>query len=79
MTTGLDLYPRPDVGQLKKYVRLPVRTRTEKTECVLAEVEKSVVEVFGQADPLHPNQQKPPDWLLKLMVTNIGVVIDWPG
>jgi len=79
MDTGQELYPRSDVGQFKMYVSLPSGTRIEKTEKVLAKVEKSVMEEVGRPDPTYPEEEKHPDSYLQMMITNIGVLMDWPA
>jgi len=78
-STGTELYPRSDVGQFKMYVHLPAGTRIEKTEKVLAKVEKSIMEEVGQPDPTYPQKEKHPDSYLQMLITNIGVLMDWPA
>ena len=72
---GTELFPRVDSGQFTLLVRAPVGTRLEKTEELVAEVEAAIAEVIGQPDPgnLDPSSD------LTLLISNIGVLYDWPA
>ncbi len=72
---GTELFPAVDAGQLTAYVRLPVGTRIERTEEVLAEVEREIERDVGRADP----EGQDPKSDLRTLITNIGVLMDWPA
>ncbi|MCH7870969.1 MAG: efflux RND transporter permease subunit, partial [Planctomycetes bacterium] len=77
-TMGQELFPRVDSNQFTIYVRLPSGTRIEKTEEVVAEIEKSIMAVLGQPDP-DPEDEQDPDSNLRILISNIGVLMDWPA
>jgi len=75
--TGSKLFPSVDAGQFQILVRLPSGTRIERTEATLAKIEQLLIQEIGQPDPgleeNHPNSN------LRMLVTNIGVLMDWPA
>ena len=77
--TGSELFPQVDAAQFQIYVRLPSGTRIEKTEAVLAEVEKVILEEIGQPDSEYPKVERHPASNLRMLITNIGVLMDWPA
>jgi len=70
-----ELFPRVDAGQFTILMRAPLGTRLERTEKIVASVEKLVQEVVGTADP----NDKHPESELALVISNIGVLYDWPA
>jgi multidrug efflux pump subunit AcrB len=72
---GTELFPRVDAGQFTILMRAPVGTRLEKTEELVAEVEQLVQKIVGEADPgdLVAGSD------LALLISNIGVLYDWPA
>jgi multidrug efflux pump subunit AcrB len=63
---GRELFPLVDAGQLMIRARMPSGTRVEKTEAVVAAVEKTISEQVPGHD-------------LQMMISNIGVLYDWPA
>ncbi|PIU40229.1 MAG: hypothetical protein COT00_02785, partial [Candidatus Omnitrophica bacterium CG07_land_8_20_14_0_80_50_8] len=63
---GKELFPRADVGYMTLYLRLPTGTRIEKTEDAMSKIEQSIKESVGQES-------------IETMITNIGVLYDWPA
>ncbi|MBI1852130.1 MAG: efflux RND transporter permease subunit [Planctomycetes bacterium] len=63
---GSELFPRVDSGQMLVRVRAPSGTRVEKTEEMLVAVEAAI------------RQLLPENEIVK-MITNIGVLNDWPA
>ena len=63
---GQELFPQMDAGQLTIQVRLPSGTRIEKTEEVIADVEKVVQETIPERDR-------------EIVISNLGVLYDWPA
>jgi multidrug efflux pump subunit AcrB len=72
---GTELFPRTDSGQFTILVRAPVGTRLEKTEELVAEVEAEIQAIVGAADPGNAD----PTSDLALLISNIGVLYDWPA
>ncbi len=77
-TMGQELFPAVDSKQFAIYVRLPSGTRIEKTEAVIAQIEQSIMDTMGQPDP-DPENEKHPDSNLRILISNIGVLMDWPA
>ncbi|MHC4235002.1 MAG: efflux RND transporter permease subunit, partial [Planctomycetota bacterium] len=75
---GTELFPPVDSNQFAIYVRLPSGTRIENTERTVAQIEQTIMDVMGQADP-DPNQEQHPDSNLRILISNIGVLMDWPA
>lgn len=63
---GTELFPTVDAGQLMVRVRAPSGTRVEVTEGIIKGVEDEV-------------RQAVPAEELKTMISNIGVLYDWPA
>ena len=76
---GMELFPPVDASQFQMDVRLPSGTRIETTETVLAQVEKTIMDVIGEPDPRYPTLEEYPQSNLKMLITNIGVLMDWPA
>jgi multidrug efflux pump subunit AcrB len=77
--TGTELFPRVDAAQLQIYVRMPSGTRIEQTERVLAAVEGAVIDELGEPDPEFPTVENDPESSLRMLISNIGVLMDWPA
>ncbi len=76
--SGTELFPRVDSGQFQIYVRLPSGTRIERTETVLARLERELIDELGQPDP-DPANYVHADSDLRMVISNIGVLMDWPA
>lgn len=63
---GKELFPSVDSGQLIIRVRAQSGTRIEKTEELVSQVENFIREQIPEAD-------------LKMMISNIGILLDWPA
>ncbi len=75
--TGSELFPAVDAGQFQIQVRLPSGTRIENTEAVLSQVEQMLIEEIGHPDPWE--EEREPESNLRMLITNIGVLMDWPA
>jgi multidrug efflux pump subunit AcrB len=73
------LFPQVDAGQFQIYVRLPSGTRIEKTEQIVERIEQHLVERIGTPDPEYPRLERHPDSNLRILISNIGVLMDWPA
>ncbi|MDA1050700.1 MAG: efflux RND transporter permease subunit [Planctomycetota bacterium] len=79
-TMGSELFPPVDSGQFTIYVRLPSGTRIERTEEKIQQVEQVVMDTLGQADPgFAVGEEDAPDSYLQMVISNIGVLMDWPA
>jgi len=76
---GSELFPRVDVSQFQVSVRLSSGTRIERTEQVLARVEQELIAELGEPDPEFPAVEEHPGSALRMLITNIGVLMDWPA
>lgn len=65
-TLGTELFPQTDSGQLAIQVRAISGLRIEKTEQLVAAIEKSIQQVI-------PEEER------KILISNIGVLLDWPA
>lgn len=63
---GRELFPAVDAGQFTLRVRAPSGTRVEESEKLIARIEKSIQETIPHAD-------------LSMLISNIGVLLDWPA
>lgn len=78
-STGSELFPQVDAGQFQMGVRLPSGTRIEKTEETIAQIEAAISAELGQPDPGFPAEERHPDSNLRMLISNIGVLMDWPA
>jgi multidrug efflux pump subunit AcrB len=76
---GQELFPRVDAAQFQVTVRLPSGTRIETSEKLVAQVERSISDELGEPDPEFPNVENHPDSVLRMLISNIGVLMDWPA
>ncbi|MBI2924360.1 MAG: efflux RND transporter permease subunit [Verrucomicrobia bacterium] len=63
---GTELFPQTDASQFMVRVRAPTGLRVERTEQIVAEVEKAIQQVI-------PEDER------KIIISNIGVLLDWPA
>ncbi|PYJ93503.1 MAG: AcrB/AcrD/AcrF family protein [Verrucomicrobia bacterium] len=63
---GTELFPQTDAGQFTVKVRATTGLRVEKTEDLVAQVEKAIASVV-------PEKER------KMVISNIGVLLDWPA
>ncbi len=73
--TGTELFPQVDAGQFMLLVRTSSGTRIEESERLMKEVEKEIQDVMGKSDP----EGNIPQSDLQMMISNIGVLMDWPA
>ncbi len=78
---GQELFPQVDAGQITIYFRMPTGTRIENTEKRIIEIEKVIKDLIGTPDPRFAVDGKGDhaDSDLVLLVSNIGVLLDWPA
>jgi multidrug efflux pump subunit AcrB len=63
---GTELFPQTDAGQFSVKVRAPTGLRIERTEEIVAGVERAIQSVIPEKDR-------------KIIISNIGVLLDWPA
>ena len=79
---GRELFPTIDASQVQLFVRMPTGTRIEITEERIAAIEQDIVALIGEPDPAYAVDQsleEHPDSDLILLVSNTGVLMDWPA
>jgi len=77
--SGTELFPRVDAAQFQMSVRLPSGTRIEETERTLARIERALIDELGEPDPEYPTVEAHAESDLRMLITNIGVLMDWPA
>ncbi len=63
---GTELFPQTDAGQFMVRVRAQTGLRVERTEQLIADVEKAIAATIPEKDR-------------KIIISNIGVLLDWPA
>src|SRR6266571_238701 len=63
---GTELFPQTDAGQFTVKMRATTGLRVEKTEELVARVEKAIGAVVAEKDR-------------KIIISNLGVLLDWPA
>lgn len=63
---GRELFPRTDSGQFTITLRLPAGTRVERTEQRVTEIEHFLRDRIAESD-------------LQMIISNMGVLYDWPA
>ena len=77
---GQELFPQVDSGQVSLFVRMPTGSRIEVTEKRIMEIEKDIIDLIGEPDPgFAVGKEEKPESNLQLLVSNIGVLLDWPA
>jgi len=77
--TGTELFPQVDSNQFTIYVRLPSGTRIEKTEDTIKRIEKVLTDEIGRPDTQYPRVEQYVDSNMRILISNIGVLMDWPA
>ncbi|MEM7205452.1 MAG: efflux RND transporter permease subunit [Planctomycetota bacterium] len=72
---GRELFPKVDAGQLTVLARAQPGTTLEQTEAMVQDVEHEVMALLGRYDP----EGKDPESDLRLLISNVGVLYDWPA
>jgi multidrug efflux pump subunit AcrB len=80
LTTGQELFPPVDAKQFTLFVRMPTGTRLEVTEEAIQAVEQELAKLIGQPDPNFAlGDEHIPESNMQIMISNIGVLMDWPA
>lgn len=79
LSLGQELFPPVDAGQFQLNVHLPSGTRIERTEEVIKQVENDIIALTGEPDPEYPKLERHPESNLRMLISNIGVLMDWPA
>ncbi|MFQ5422573.1 MAG: efflux RND transporter permease subunit [Phycisphaerae bacterium] len=77
--SGTELFPQVDSNQFTIYVRNPSGTRIENTEATVDKIEQVIMDTLGKPDPEFPRVEKYPDSNMRILISNIGVLMDWPA
>ena len=77
---GQELFPKVDSGQMSIFIRMPTGTRIEETESSIAKIESEIINLIGAPDPgFAVGIEQNPESNLQIIVSNIGVLMDWPA
>lgn len=77
---GRQLIPPVDAGQITLNVRMPSGTNINVTNAKIDEIEKSIIAKLGTPDPQYAyDNEQHADSDLQLLISNIGVLMDWPA
>ncbi|MBI3872706.1 MAG: efflux RND transporter permease subunit [candidate division Zixibacteria bacterium] len=79
LTLGRELFPAVDAHQFQLQIRLPSGTRIEETEQTILAVEQEITALAGEPDPGYPKDEMHPESDLRMLISNIGVLMDWPA
>lgn len=86
LNLGRELIPPIDAGQFTIYVRMPSGTNIDVTNNRIEEIEAAVIRAIGEPDPGYrpatwgnAGVEKQPDSDLQVLISNIGVLNDWPA
>lgn len=77
---GQELIPPIDAGQFTIYVRMPSGANIDATDYEIQNIERAILEETGAPDPSFAlKDEKLPDSDLQILISNIGVLNDWPA
>ncbi len=77
---GQELIPPIDAGQFTVYVRMPSGTNIDVTESEIQNIEQAIIEETGEPDPSFAlGVEKIAGSDLQILISNIGVLNDWPA
>ncbi len=77
---GQELFSQVDSGQITLFVRMPTGTRIEETERQIALIEQDIIHLIGEPDAAFAvGKEEKPESNLQLLISNIGVLMDWPA
>ena len=80
MRLGRELIPSIDAGQFTIYVRMPSGTNIDVTNERIEEIEAAVTEIIGPPDPQYAyGNENHPASDMQVLISNIGVLNDWPA
>jgi len=77
---GQEMIPPIDTGQFTIYVRLKSGTNIDETTRRIGEIEQAIQQEIGDPDSSFAlGDEKIPSSDLQLLISNIGVLMDWPA
>lgn len=77
---GQELIPPIDAGQLTIYVRMPSGANIDYTDAKIQEIEQAIIAETGAPDPSYAlGEEQISDSDLQILISNIGVLNDWPA
>ncbi|MCH8839402.1 MAG: efflux RND transporter permease subunit, partial [Planctomycetes bacterium] len=77
---GQEMIPPIDAGQFAIFVRMPSGTNIDETNKRIQLIEQAIIEETGQPDPSFAlGDEKIPESDLQILISNIGVLMDWPA
>ncbi|MCH7631912.1 MAG: efflux RND transporter permease subunit [Planctomycetes bacterium] len=82
LNMGKELIPAIESPQFTMYVRMPTGTNVDETERQIKRIEQFVIDEVGagHVDPGYSlGNEQFPESNLQLLISNIGVLMDWPA
>ena len=82
LSTGRELIPPIESPQFTIYVRMPTGTNIDETERQIKQIEQVIIDRIGEPDPayaLGPENEQISESNLQLLISNLGVLMDWPA
>ncbi len=77
---GQEMIPAIDAGQFTIYVRMPSGANIDMTDSKIQEIEQAITEETGEPDPSFAlGIEKVAESDLQILISNIGVLNDWPA
>ncbi len=77
---GQELIPPIDAGQFTIYVRMPSGTNIDLTDDRIQKIEQAIIQETGEPDPSFAlGVEKIANSNLQILISNIGVLNDWPA
>jgi multidrug efflux pump subunit AcrB len=77
---GQELFPQIDSSQVQLFVRMPTGTNIDATEQRIIQIENEIKALIGDPDPAYAvGREEKTDSDLILLVSNTGVLMDWPA
>ena len=77
---GRQLMPPVDAGQIMLNVRMPSGKNIDYTNAEITRIEQAIIKRLGMPDPQYAyGNEQYADSDLQLLISNIGVLMDWPA
>ncbi len=77
---GQEMIPAIDAGQFTIYVRMPSGANIDMTDARIQDIEAAIIEETGEPDPSFAlGVEKVAGSDLQILISNIGVLNDWPA
>ncbi|MEM9185985.1 MAG: efflux RND transporter permease subunit, partial [Planctomycetota bacterium] len=80
LSLGRELIPPVDAGQIAINVRMPSGANIDVTDREITRIEEAIIRLAGKPDPQFAyGDEQHADSDVQLLISNIGVLMDWPA